>query len=340
MMPTRSLTLDTAERRRLLEHVSGLVDDFLEDVEGLPVAPDVDPQAIREALAEYDFAAPREAHAVFDDCVRWLRRWMVHVTHPRYFGLFNPRPTTACIAADLLVAALNPQLATWSHSPAPVEIERHVIAYMGDRLGLQGGPIAGSFTTGGAEANHTGVLLALTRAFPAYVSSGARALPGQPLVYASTEAHTVLIRIAQACGLGRNALRSVPTDEQLRLDAGALAALVEADRARGALPFLVVATAGTTTGGIIDPLPASARPSSSTRRTCRRPEPAPIPSRSRCSGRAASSGSSSSPHSPSPGGPDSRPRSRRRRTWATICARARGNTSGRWSIEPPCRSCA
>jgi len=249
------LSIGGDERRALFAHVAQLIEAFLDDVGDLPVTPQADPKEIRRALAAYDFSGPRAPSEVFDDCAEWLRRWTIHVTHPRYFGLFNPRPTTPSILADALVAAVNPQLATWSHSPAPVEIERHVIRYLGERLGLPGDQVSGSFTTGGAEANHTGVLLALTRSFPRFVAQGARALPGRPLVYASEEAHDAIVRITQACGLGREALRRVPVDAELKLDLDALARAVANDRAAGDLPFLVVATAGTTSGGVIDPLP-------------------------------------------------------------------------------------
>jgi aromatic-L-amino-acid decarboxylase len=249
------LTTAGAEREVLLEHVAHRIHALLDDIDADLVTPAADPAQIREALAAYDFAGPRPARAVLDACADWLQRWTTRVTHPRYFGLFNPRPATAAIAADAMVAAVNPQLATWTHSPAAVEIERHVIRYLGTRLGLPGDAVGGSFTSGGTEANHTGLLLSLTRAFPRFVAEGARALPGRPLVYASEEAHDSIIRITQACGLGRDALRGVPVDDRLKLDVAALEQALARDRAEGDLPFLVVATAGTTSGGIIDPLP-------------------------------------------------------------------------------------
>lgn len=249
------LSLTGDDRHALFAHVTSLIETFLDEVAELPVTPEVDPSEIRRALSAYDFAAARPPVKVFDDCAEWLRRWTTHVAHPRYFGLFNPRSTTPAILADALVAAVNPQLATWSHSPAAVEIERHVIGYVGERLGLARDAVRGSFTSGGAEANHTAVLLSLTRAFPGFADHGVRALDGRPLIYASEEAHDAIVRIAQSCGLGRAALRKVPVDTDLRLDVDALEAAVTRDRAAGEQPFLVIATAGTTSGGIIDPIP-------------------------------------------------------------------------------------
>jgi aromatic-L-amino-acid/L-tryptophan decarboxylase len=249
------LTIAGTEREALFAQTAQQIQAFLDGIAEGPVTPPADPDEIRRALAPFDFHAPRPADEVLGACTDWLRRWTTHVTHPRYFGLFNPKPATAAIAADSLVAAVNPQLATWTHSPAAVEIERHVIRFLGARLGLPADGVSGSFTSGGAEANHTGVLLSLTRTFPRFVTEGARALPGQPLIYASAEAHDAIVRIAQACGLGRNALRRVDVDADLKLDVAALADLVQQDRRAGGAPFLVVATGGTTSGGVIDPLP-------------------------------------------------------------------------------------
>ena len=91
-------------------------------------------------------------HEVTADVEWMMRRWQVQVTHPRYFGLFNPSVTLASVVADTLAAMFNPQLATWRASPAANEIERHTLAWLTGKFGLPATTIA-SFTTGGAEAN-------------------------------------------------------------------------------------------------------------------------------------------------------------------------------------------
>jgi glutamate/tyrosine decarboxylase-like PLP-dependent enzyme len=162
------------------------------------------------------------------------------------------------VAADALVALYNPQLAAWSHSPAGNEIERHTLQYLAPRFGLDPDTSAAHFTSGGAEANLTGVLVALTQAFPEYGQRGLRALPAQPVFYVSAEAHHSFHKIAHLAGLGREALRTVPVDEELKLDLQDLERRIAADRAAGLAPFLVVGTAGTTSAGVIDPLEALA----------------------------------------------------------------------------------
>jgi len=219
-----------------------------------PIVPTVTPQEIRRHLARYDFAEPRDPDEVTADVEAMLRTWQVHVTHPRYFGLFNPSVTVASIVADALVAMYNPQLATWRTSPGPNEIERHTLAWLIGKFGLPETAIA-NFTSGGAEANLSAVIVALTRTFPEYGGHGLRGLPAAPTLYLTGEAHHSFSKIAHMTGLGRDAVRTVATDGRLRLDLGELARRVDADRHAGHAPFMVVGTAGTTGAGAIDPLP-------------------------------------------------------------------------------------
>lgn len=246
---------EQVERRRLLGLVSEQVDGFFGRLDGLPVAPDVTADEIRAHLAGYDFEQPLAADAALADALTMLERWSTHNAHPRYFGLFNPTPSFMGVLADTLTAAVNSQLATWSASPAGIELERHLVRYVTGLAGLDVELAGGSFTTGGAEANQTATLVALTRTFPTYGDAGLRSLPGQPVFYASAESHLAWLKIAHACGLGRDALRLTSVDDELRMDVEALREQIAADRAAGALPFMVAATAGTTSAGVLDPLP-------------------------------------------------------------------------------------
>jgi len=225
-----------------------------------PVVESVSPDAIRDRLAaSFDFEHPIDLDRLQADVGDLLKRWTVDVTHPAYFGLFNPPVDPAGIVADTLVALYNPQLAAWSHAPAANEIERLTLNYLGSRLWPESQSTIGSFTSGGAEANLSAVIVALTSQFPEFGVHGVRALPGAPRMYASEESHHSLLKIAHFTGIGREALHIVPTDSDLRLDTEAMERAIEQDREAGALPFLVVGTAGTTSAGVIDPLPELAR---------------------------------------------------------------------------------
>ena len=224
------------------------------DIAEGPIVPDVTPHEIRRYLASrYDFTNPLAFDDVVADVEQMMRKWQVEITHPRYFGLFNPSVTPASVVADALVAMYNPQLASWRTSPAANEIERHTLAWLTSKFGLPATAVA-SFTTGGAEANLSAVIVALTKAFPGSGEEGLRSLAAPPAIYLTHEAHNSFNKIAQMTGLGRRALRTVATDRHLKLDVADLARRVAEDRRAGFAPFMVVGTAGTTAAGVIDPL--------------------------------------------------------------------------------------
>jgi aromatic-L-amino-acid/L-tryptophan decarboxylase len=224
------------------------------DVANGAIVPDVTPRDIRAHLeSRYDFSTPLPLEAVVGDVEEMMRRWHVQVTHPRYFGLFNPSVTEASVIADTLVAAYNPQLASWRTSPAANEIERHTLRWLTAKFGLPPSASA-TFTSGGAEANLSAVVLALTRAYPQYGDDGLRGIDGAPAIYLTRQAHDSFNKIAHMTGIGRSALRLVATDGDLKMDMADLARKVADDRRSGLSPLMVVGTAGTTAAGAIDPL--------------------------------------------------------------------------------------
>jgi aromatic-L-amino-acid decarboxylase len=220
-----------------------------------PIVPNVKVDEIRSYLgSRYDFQTPLPLDEVTADVERMLQTWQVQVTHPHYFGLFNPSVTTPSIIADALVAMYNPQLAAWRTSPGPNEIERHTLAWLARKFGLPANA-AVTFTSGGAEANLSAVIAALTRTFPQYGEHGLRSLAVAPTIYLTGESHHSFNKIAHMTGIGREALRIVATDSDLKMDVEDLARRVAEDRKNGFAPFMVVGTAGTTAAGAIDPLP-------------------------------------------------------------------------------------
>jgi aromatic-L-amino-acid decarboxylase len=217
------------------------------------VVPTIDMTALRAQLGDFDFQRPRELDELLPWTIAQLEHGVVHMTNPRYFGLFNPAPSFPALCGDRLTGAFNPQLATATTSPAAVEIEAHVIRAIAQRIGLP--PEAtGHFTSGGSEANYTAVLCALTRANGGFASDGARAFSGRPAFYISRESHLAWVKIGHQAGIGRSAVRQVPTDGHGRMDADALARMLDEDTARDSIPVAIVATAGTTNAGMIDPI--------------------------------------------------------------------------------------
>jgi len=159
--------------------------------------------------------------------------------------------------AEALVAALNPQLATLARSQLASKIELETVRWMAERVGWRS-DFGGTFTSGGNEANFSGLALALAAKFPHAMDEGVAAIGGQPVVYGSTESHHSLDKSAGLLGIGRKALRRIPVDDQLQMDPAQLEEAIEDDRRTGRKPFGAVATAGTTNSGIVDDLVAIA----------------------------------------------------------------------------------
>ena len=249
------LLLEPEARAALWEALTDVIEAYLSRVEDLPVSPQLDAVHIRAVAESFDFARPTAPDETLRRFAAQLSRHQVHTPHPRYYGLFNPASTTMSIAADALIAAFNPQLAAWSHSPLAAEMELHLIRSLAEKFGWDRASADGVFCSGGAEANQTAVLAALTDRWPQMAESGVRSLGADPVFYASAESHHSFLKAARACGLGSAALRTIEVDETLRMKPDAVRAAIAEDLAAGKAPFLMVATAGTTGAGALDPLP-------------------------------------------------------------------------------------
>lgn len=254
----RDSTVNT-DLSRAWQVIADEVATFETTIRDLPVVHQPDPLELRGELeTRYRFDHPVPIDRLTTELIDLLRRGLVHVTHPRYYGLYNPTVRPAAVVGDTLAALYNPQLAVWSHAPAVQELERLTLRQFARALGYDPDTSAAHFTSGGAEANLAATLAALAMHCPAAATGGLRALDRQPVLYLSRESHHSLVKAARMSGLGTDAVRDVPLDAGYRIDAEALDRMMTDDAAKGFHPFLVVGTAGTTGTGMIDPLHALA----------------------------------------------------------------------------------
>ena len=251
--PSSPLFPTPAARTECEDFLTASLAGALARLEAGPVGPDLDMAGFRRALEGFDFAAPRPLAEILPWVIEQIEHGVVHQTHPRYFGLFNPSPAFPAECAERIVAAFNPQLASSTTSPVAVEIEAHLIRAIADRAGFPAGS-GGHFTSGGSEANGTALVCALTRANRRFGMDGVRAFSGPPILYVSEDCHLAWYKIAHQSGIGRASVRLIATDASGRMDLACLAATIEADRAAGCVPVMIAATAGTTGAGMIDPL--------------------------------------------------------------------------------------
>jgi glutamate/tyrosine decarboxylase-like PLP-dependent enzyme len=249
--------LDATQRRDLGYKLIDRLDGYFADLADRPVQP---PLAARTRAGERTAPLPEtgeDASAVLDELFEELIDNGFHTPSGNYLGLQNPTPTYVGVLADAAVSALNPQLASLVHSNLAARIERQTLRWIGERIGWNG-PFDGTFTSGGSEANLTGIALALAHHFPASIHDGVAALPARPVLYCTAERHHSIDKATSILGLGRKALRHIPVTDRIQLDVGVLEEQIRRDKAAGLAPFCVVATAGTTSSGHIDDIPAIA----------------------------------------------------------------------------------
>ncbi|HTT52206.1 MAG TPA: pyridoxal-dependent decarboxylase [Streptosporangiaceae bacterium] len=254
MTHTDPLHLDVTTRREVWQAAGDAIEAYYHDVRHLGVRGHVDPGDARLAAEQFDFDNRLSPSEAVGRVVEALRRLGPHAIHPRHFGLFDPAPTAMGVVAEALAAAFNPCLASWEGSPFGVETERHLVTTFGRLFGYEPACADGVITSGGSEANLTSALLALQSRFPGHRTHGLQAVTGRPAIYASPHAHPSVLKAAAVIGLGITAVRRVPTDHRYRIDAAALDQLIRADVAAQRVPLLIVATAGTTDAGAVDPI--------------------------------------------------------------------------------------
>ncbi len=247
-----SFDLTPEKRAKLFEILLPELEKFYGETSELRVTAPLNPHEIQQAVRKADFNQPVEISKAVGMVIGAMRKYHVHTPHPRYYGLFNPRPNFPSTIADLITATFNPQLAAWSHSPWATEVENYLISEFGQKIGFNADETDGVFATGGAEANITAVLCALNNAFPEYLNEGLFTLKKRPAIYCSSESHHSVVRAARISGLGRDSVRTISVDEKGAIRLDELGKKIISDISEGYLPFMIIGTAGTTGTGSID----------------------------------------------------------------------------------------
>jgi aromatic-L-amino-acid decarboxylase len=243
------------------EAAHSLVDgvaDYLATLPSRPVWQPV-PNELREELLAMPL--PHEAVLLDELGETMLRDVLPHAMgngHPAFFGWVNPPPAPAGVTASLAAAAMNPSVVSGDH--ADVYLERAVVRWLAELVGYPHQPGAGLLTSGASAATIVCLAGARNRALANAGHDVRRAgLAGAPplVSYVPGEAHSCVPRGLALLGFGTEAIREVPLHHG-RLDVAGLRTSIAVDRDRGALPALLVGSAGTVNTGAIDPLDAFA----------------------------------------------------------------------------------
>jgi glutamate/tyrosine decarboxylase-like PLP-dependent enzyme len=236
----------TAEEMRGLGY--RIVDQIVEHLETLAskpvtrVSPRVELESeLREPLPE----EPAPVDSLLDQLRRVVWPNIGNIQHPRFFA-FIPSPSNfVSVMADALAAGFNPFAGNWLEGSGPAQIELVTIDWLREICGLPE-TAGGLFVSGGSMANLT-ALAAARLAMLDERSDGA-------VIYFSDQTHNSIGKALRVLGFAREQVRALPSDENFRLPVEVLRRAVDEDRADGKRPFCVVANAGTTNTGAVDPL--------------------------------------------------------------------------------------
>ncbi|MFJ3958127.1 pyridoxal phosphate-dependent decarboxylase family protein [Arthrobacter sp. NPDC090010] len=185
----------------------------------------------------------------------------VYFHDSRYAAHLNCPVVIPALVGEAILSAVNSSLDTWDQSAGATLIERRLIDWTAERIGL-GENADGVFTSGGSQSNLQALLMARNHAVarlraqtPGAEDARLPELLGGLRIFSSADSHFSVQKSAAMLGLGFDAVVSVPTTEDHRMDAAALATALAEARDAGLTPMAVVATAGTTDFGAVDPLP-------------------------------------------------------------------------------------
>jgi aromatic-L-amino-acid decarboxylase len=232
------------------------ISDFLASLPDRPVTTAETPKEIRNLLGAGSLPEHgTPAGPMLDQAATLLFDHSLFNGHPRFWAYITSSAAPVGALADLLAAAVNPNLGLFSLSPVATEIEAQTVRWIAELIGY---PVdcGGLLVSGGNMANMVCAGAARRAKVPWDVRArgmggdGARRLR----IYASAETHTWMQKYADLFGFGTDAIRWIPVDDQLRMRADVLWVRLAEDRGNGDVPVMVVGTAGSVATGAVDPL--------------------------------------------------------------------------------------
>ena len=237
------LGLDPEQMRRLGYRT---IDMLVERITGPPgpVVRSATPHELQQRLA----MPPPEDSVAFGEILDGLERdvlpFVARISHPGYLAFIPGEGTWPGALGDLIASALNVDTCWWLGASGPSALELVVLDWLRQWVGYPE-QAAGVLLSGGSAAN----LTALACAREAYIG----VMNELAVVYMSDQTHSSVARAARVLGFRPDQVRVIPTDERARMRIDALRAAIAADEAAGRKPLAVVANAGTTAAGAVDP---------------------------------------------------------------------------------------
>lgn len=241
------LDLDEATMQRLGYRVTDLIAEHLANIRDEPVIASMPRAGLNEALMAAPPSKPMEFESIIDTLRTHVFPYHAREPHPGFLAYVPSCPTFPALLGDWIATGYNFFAGVWPVAAGPNEIEMVVLEWIRVWMGLPEGS-SGLLTSGGSGANLTAVVAARHAA----MEKGADL--SRLTVYTSAQAHSSVVRAAWIAGVRRDNVRVVDMDALFRMNPSDLEGAIDADREAGLSPFLVVASAGTTNTGSVDPL--------------------------------------------------------------------------------------
>ena len=232
------------ELRALGDEALDLVLRFIDERSEAPAA---DLEGAFDLAATFDEPPPEEPRHPHDVLARVMQgaTKAYDTAGPGYLAYIPGGGLFASAIADLIADVTNRFVNMAAPAPAFAAIEAAVIRWLCREFDLPATAL-GVLTSGGSLANFSAVVAARHALLPEDFLDGA--------IYASEHVHHSIQKAARLAGFPERAIRLVPTDRELRMEPEALEEMIGSDRSQGLTPFMIVASAGTTNTGTIDPL--------------------------------------------------------------------------------------
>jgi len=248
--------MDAKEFQDIGHRVVDLLFEYLDTIAERPVFPQVQPRTLNEMFAEPLPQGPGLPQDVLKEFENKILPYCTHVGHPGYMGLITPSPNPLGVIADFICSAINQNVGAYSIGPSAVAVERRVVRWLTDLCGYDA-KAGGNLTSGGMMANFIG--LKLGRDAITGDAAQHEGVQDRCAVYVSEERHVSIDKAVDCIGLGRNALRALPTDKNFQVRLDALEEAIARDKENRIRPLCIVGVFGTTNTGAVDDVRALRR---------------------------------------------------------------------------------